>query len=62
MPPAGSGPVLAKLKTPAPSRKNDALLGKQQREARQVDLPRVDLGLAEVGVEVAVSFRLGVML
>ena len=47
----GSGPVLAKLKTPAPSRKNDALLGKQQREARQVDLARVDFGFAEVGVE-----------
>ena len=27
------------------------LLGKQQREARQVDLPRVHFGLAEVGVE-----------
>ena len=39
--------------------KERALLGKQQREARQVDLPRVDFGLAEVGVERAGQLQAG---
>ena len=62
MPPAGSGPVLAKLKTPAPSRKNDRFSG-NSTEKRDRLIWRASTSVSPKSVlKVAVSFRLGVML
>ena len=51
--------MLAKLKTPGVLEEERPLLRKQQREARQVDLARVDLCLAEVRVDGAGQLQAG---
>ena len=62
MPPAGSGPMLAKLKTPAPCRKKDRFSGKST-EKRERLIWRASTSVSPKSVlKVAVSFRLGVML
>ena len=62
MPPGTSGPVLAKLKTPAPSRKNDRFSGNSS-EKRERLICRASTSVSPKSVlNVAVSFRLGVML
>jgi hypothetical protein len=62
IPPAGSGPVLANPKTPAPCRKNDRFSGKST-EKRDRLIWRASTSVSPKSVlTVAVSFRLGVML
>jgi hypothetical protein len=62
MPPAGSGPVLAKPKTPAPCRKNARFSGKST-EKRDRLICRASTSVSPKSVlSVAVSLRLDVML
>ena len=62
MPPGGSGPVLAKVKTPASSRKKDRFSGKSiEKRVRLICRASTSVSPKSV-LKVAVSFRLGVTL